>query len=90
MDNYIDFNRDRWNRVALKKGNPYTIPVTSEELARAKDRPIEVALTVRRQFQKNGLKAPGNKILRLACGGDRALFAAKGYDTTIMDYSEPA
>ena len=91
MDNYIDFNRDRWNRVALKKGNPYTIPVTSEELARAKERPIEVALTVGAAVPEEWFeKAPGNKILGLACGGGQQgpLFAAKGYDTTIMDYSE--
>lgn len=91
MDNYIDFNKERWNTVSRKKGNPYTIPISHEELMCAKNRPIEVGLTVGKLVPTEWFdKSKGNKILGLACGGGQQgpIFSVKGYQTTIMDYSE--
>lgn len=91
MGDYLAFNQDRWNREARKKGNPYTIPISHEELMQAKADPIDVSLTVGKAVPPDWFeKAKGNKILGLACGGGQQgpVFAVKGYDTTIMDYSQ--
>ena len=86
MSNYLKANQDRWNNV----NNDYTAPVTHEELEEAKNHPISVALTVGKKVPKEWFeKAKGKKILGLACGGGQQgpVFAAKGYDVTIMDFS---
>ena len=86
MSNYLKLNQDRWNHV----NNDYTEPVTHEELEEAKKHPISVALTVGKKVPKEWFeKASGKKILGLACGGGQQgpVFAAKGYDVTIMDFS---
>ena len=86
MSNYLKANQDRWNNV----NNDYTEPVTHEELEEAKKHPISVALTVGKKVPKEWFeKAKGKKILGLACGGGQQgpVFAAKGYDVTIMDFS---
>lgn len=91
MNDYLKFNQDRWNRVSRNQGNPYTIPISHETLMLAKEQPLAVALTGGRMVPPAWFKrAPGNKILGLACGGGQQgpIFAVKGYDTTIMDYSE--
>ena len=86
MSNYLKANQDRWNNV----NNDYTAPLTHEELEEAKKHPISVALTVGKKVPKEWFeKANGKKILGLACGGGQQgpVFAAKGYDVTIMDFS---
>ena len=86
MSNYLKLNQERWNNV----NNDYTDPVTHEELEEAKKHPISVALTVGKKVPKEWFeKANGKKILGLACGGGQQgpVFAAKGYDVTIMDFS---
>lgn len=91
MDHYLEFNRQRWNRVAAKRGNPYTVPITHEELMRSQKDPIRVYLTVGAPVPAEWFqKAKGRRLLGLACGGGQQgpVFAAKGYETTIMDYSE--
>ena len=91
MSKYIDFNKERWNQVSKKKGNPYTIPISHEQLMEARNKPIEVALTVGKSVPIEWFEnAKGNKLLGLACGGGQQgpIFSIKGYETTIMDYSE--
>lgn len=91
MRDYIEFNKNRWNAVSRKKGNPYTIPVSHEELMEAKGSPIEVSLTVGRLVPTAWFeKTKGRKLLGLACGGGQQgpVFAVHGYETTIMDYSQ--
>lgn len=54
-------------------------------------KPIAVGLTVGKTVPVEWFdKAKGNKLLGLACGGGQQgpIFAAKGFETTIMDYSE--
>lgn len=91
MKNYLDYNKERWNRVSKKKRNPYTLPISHEELLEAKNKSIQVSLTVGKTVPADWFeKAKGKKLLGLACGGGQQgpIFAIKGYDTTIMDYSE--
>lgn len=57
MNDYIQLNKDRWNKV----NNDYTQPLTHEELEEARNNPISVALTVGKKFHKNGLKKPAGK-----------------------------
>lgn len=90
MKDYIEFNMNRWDHVSRKTGNPYTVPLSHEEFAAALTGEIRVSLTVGKIVPAAWFdKAKGNKILGLACGGGQQgpIFAAKGYDTTIMDYS---
>ena len=87
MNNYIKLNEDRWNNVK----NDYTEPLTHEELEEVRKHPISVALTVGKKVPKEWFeKANGKKILGLACGGGQQgpVFAIKGYDVTIMDFSK--
>ena len=49
-----------------------------------------MSLTVGKKVPKEWFeKASGKKILGLACGGGQQgpIFAAKGYDVTVMDFS---
>lgn len=88
---YLSFNQNRWNRVSRKRGNPYTLPLTPEEFSQAMNEELKVALTVGKAVPKEWFqKAPGKKILGLACGGGQQgpIFAGKGYETTVMDFSE--
>lgn len=90
MNSYVDYNKIRWNNISRRKGNPYTIPISHEELISAKDKEIEVSLTVGKNVPLEWFsKVKGKKILGLACGGGQQgpIFAIKGYDTTIMDFS---
>ncbi len=87
MNDYLKLNKDRWNRV----NNDYTQPLTHEELEEARNNPIAVALTVGKKVPTEWFeKTNGKKILGLACGGGQQgpVFAAKGYDVTIMDFSQ--
>ena len=55
-----------------------------------KNKPISVALTIGKKVPEEWFeKANGKKILGLACGGGQQgpVFALKGYDVTIMDFS---
>lgn len=91
MENYVKFNQDRWNNVSRKKGNPYTVPLTKEEYKEAIENELSVGLTVGKVVPIEWFeKAKGTKLLGLACGGGQQgpVFAGKGYDTTIMDFSE--
>lgn len=86
MSNYLKANQDRWNKV----NNDYTAPLTHDELEEARNKPISVALTVGKKVPQEWFeKAKGKKLLGLACGGGQQgpVFAAKGYDVTIMDFS---
>ena len=86
MNNYIKLNEDRRNNV----NNDYTEPLTHEELEEVRKHPISVALTVGKKVPKEWFeKANGKNILGLACGEGQQgpVFALKGYDVTIMDFS---
>lgn len=91
MSDYIKFNQERWNNVSRNKGNSFTIPLTTEEYKEAIENELDVSLTIGKSVPLEWFeKAKGTKLLGLACGGGQQgpIFAGKGYDTTIMDYSE--
>lgn len=91
MAEYILENQKRWNRVSSRQTVPYTIPYSHEELTAMKGKPMAVALTVGASVPLSWFeKAPGKKLLGLACGGGQQgpVFAMNGYETTIMDFSE--
>ncbi len=91
MEKYVKFNQDRWNNVSRKKGNPYTVPLTTEEYKEAIENELSVGLTVGKVVPVEWFeKAKGKKLLGLACGGGQQgpIFAGKGYETTIMDFSQ--
>ncbi len=86
MKDYVKLNKERWNKVK----NDYTEPLTHEEFEKQKDKPVCVSLTVGKLVPEVWFeKAKGKKILGLACGGGQQgpIFALKGYDVTIMDFS---
>ena len=91
MNNYVNMNQERWDNISRKKGNPYSIPITHDQFKKYKENEIEVYLTIGKPVPRHWFdKSKGNKILGLACGGGQQgpIFVAKGYDTTIMDFSE--
>ena len=80
-------NEDRWNHV----NNDYIELLTQEELEEVRNSPISVALTIGKKVPKEWFeRAKGKKVLGLACGGGHQgpIFAIKGYDVTIMDFSK--
>lgn len=86
MNEYIKLNQERWERVQ----NDYTIPLTHEEIEDRRNKTLTVGLTVGKAVPETWFeKTKGKKILGLACGGGQQgpVFALKGYDTTIMDFS---
>lgn len=90
MTDYVQANQERWNRVA-KKGILYTVPISHEKLSECKDKELSVYLTHGKPVPTSWFdKAPGKKLLGLACGGGQQgpQFAIKDYETTIMDFSE--
>lgn len=91
MKDYVNYNQDRWNRVSSRQGNAYTVPINHEDFVKAMESPLRVPLTVGKNVPLDWFeKTKGKKILGLACGGGQQgpIFAAHGYETTIMDFSE--
>jgi len=90
MKNITAFNSEMWNRWS-KAGVRYTVPLTHEEYVKAKEGPLSVSLTIGKTVPCSWFeRAGGKKLLGLACGGGQQgpVFAAHGYDVTIMDISE--
>lgn len=89
----LKYNKQAWNHQVESK-NRWTIPVSSDEVAKAKLGDWKVVLTPSKPVpmnwfpQTNGL-FKNIKILALASGGGQQapLFAAAGADVTVFDYS---
>ncbi len=85
-----EFNRTAWNRE-VESGNKWTVPVSAEEVARARAGTVEVLLTPHTRVPARWLgDLAGRDLLGLACGGGQqsALFAAAGARVTILDASD--
>jgi len=83
-------NRHSWNEHA-KNGNPWSIPVSPEEIARARDGHWEVILTPNKQVPRDWFgEMAGKDVLGLASGGGQQvpLFAAAGARVTSFDNSD--
>lgn len=85
----VQYNRTAWDREA-EKGNRWTLPVTPEQVAEARNGPLKVVLTPQKLVPETWLgPIEGRDVLGLACGGGQQmpLFAAAGARVTVIDNS---
>ena len=84
------YNREAWDRQVRSGKNPWTVPVSSELIARARAGDWSVVLTENKAVPREWFPPlPGLKILGLACGGGQQgpMLAAAGAEVTIFDNS---
>ena len=84
------FNREAWDRQVQSGKNPWTVPVSSELIARARMGDWSVVLTENKPVPYEWFPPmQGLDILGLACGGGQQgpIFAAAGANVTIFDNS---
>lgn len=90
MTDPFEFNRDAWDRQVEAKDR-WTVPVSSAEIARAREGEWSVVLTPSRPVPRGWFPAEfsGVKILCLASGGGQQgpLLAAAGAEVTVFDAS---
>lgn len=82
-------NRTAWDEQ-VRAGNQWTVPVTSEQVARARAGDWTVVLTPSRPVPRSWFgELRGRRVLGLASGGGQQgpLFAAAGAEVTIVDNS---
>ncbi|NPV56372.1 MAG: class I SAM-dependent methyltransferase [Anaerolineae bacterium] len=85
-----EYNRRAWNRE-VAQGNPWTIPVTPEEVARARVGEVSLLLTPSKPVPADWwLPLPGCRVLCLASGGGQQgpILAAAGAHVTVFDASD--
>lgn len=80
-------NREAWTKE-VELGNKWTVPVTSEEIAEARNGNYSIVLTPARPVPKEWLgNISGKKVLCLAGGGGQQgpVFSALGAVTAVLD-----
>jgi len=85
----VSHNRKSWDQY-VESGNPWTIPVTSEEVDRARHGNWQIFLTPTRPVPEDWFPPlPGLDVLCLASGGGQQgpLLAAAGAVVTVFDNS---
>lgn len=85
----VEYNKTAWNRQ-VEKGNPWTLPVSPEEIAKARKGDFRILLTPSRFVPNDWLpELGGRRVLCLASGGGQQgpLFAAAGAEVTVFDNS---
>lgn len=90
MENYLDLNRKAWNQQ-VKNGNRWTLPVSDDEIEKARNGTVEVVLTPVKFVPADWLgELNGKNVLCLASGGGQQapLLAAAGANVTVFDLSE--
>ncbi len=83
------YNRRAWNRE-VARGNRWTVPVSPEEIARARSGRWEILLTPTRPVPRDWFPPIlGLRVLCLASGGGQQgpLLAAAGAEVTVLDNS---
>ena len=83
-------NRGAWD-AQVEKGNPWTVPVGPEIVARARQGVVEVVLTPTKTVPRSWYGAlAGSDVLCLASGGGQQapVLAAAGARTTVLDNSQ--
>lgn len=83
------YNSSAWDREA-ERGNPWTIPVTPEEIAEARRDQWEIVLTARKKVPRSWLGDVRDRdVLCLASGGGQQvpILAAAGARVTCLDNS---
>jgi Methylase involved in ubiquinone/menaquinone biosynthesis len=89
MDDVVQRNKKSWDAQVEEK-NQWTLPVSSDEVARARKGDWSVVLTPTKQVPRDWFpEMKGSKVLALASGGGQQapLFAAAGADVTLLDNS---
>jgi ubiquinone/menaquinone biosynthesis C-methylase UbiE len=84
------YNREAWNKQVDSGENPWTKPVSSEIIARARAGEFSVLLTENKPVPSEWFPAlQGLDLLALACGGGQQgpVFAAAGANVTVFDNS---
>ncbi len=85
------YNRDAWNRQVESGQNPWTLPVSPEVIAKARQGEWSVLLTEQTPVPRAWFPPDlhGVDILALACGGGQQgpIFAAAGANVTVFDNS---
>jgi len=85
---YLEYNRNAWNQQ-VRSGNQWTVPVSEEVIAAARNGVVNIVLTPVKPVPANWYPAKGSKVLGLASAGGQQgpVLAAAGYDVTIFDNS---
>lgn len=87
--NLEKYNQEAWDKE-VAKGNQWTVPVSPEEIARAKNGDWNVLLTPQKFVPKNWFPSlKGKRVLGLASAGGQQgpIFAAAGAEVTVFDNS---
>jgi SAM-dependent methyltransferase len=88
--NLLDHNRQAWNEN-VRSGNEWTIPVSDEEIARARSGDYEIVLSPAKAVPQDWLgDLRGRRVLCLASGGGQQgpVLAAAGAQVTVFDNSD--
>ncbi|MDB4809730.1 class I SAM-dependent methyltransferase [bacterium] len=91
-DDIVGYNRAAWNSQVQKR-NPWTIPVSTEEIQRARNDDWQIVLTPEKPVPREwfpDFRASPTEVLCLAgSGGQQApILAAAGANVTVFDNSE--
>lgn len=84
-----EYNRDAWNQQVRKK-NEWTIPVSPEDIAKARKGEFSIVLTPRKPVPMDWFgELAGANVLCLASGGGQQgpILAAAGANVTVFDNS---
>jgi SAM-dependent methyltransferase len=84
-----DLNRSAWN-TQVDKGNPWTVPVTAEQIERARAGDWHILLTATRPVPRSWFPILNHcRVLCLASGGGQQgpILAAAGANVTVFDLS---
>jgi SAM-dependent methyltransferase len=84
-----EYNKALWNKL-VDKGNRWTIPVSAEEVAAARQGSWQIVLTAQKPVPKEWFPdLVGCRVLCLASGGGQQgpILAAAGADVTVLDGS---
>ncbi|MDP3186260.1 MAG: class I SAM-dependent methyltransferase [Anaerolineales bacterium] len=87
--NIREYNRTAWNRQ-VESGNPWTVPVSPEVIARAREAEFSVLLTEQKPVPREWFPAlKGLDVLCLASGGGQQapVLGAAGANVTVLDNS---
>lgn len=85
----LAYNRNAWDR-AVAEQNPWTVPVSAEAVAKAREGDWEVVLTPQKPVPREWFPPlAGRDVLALASGGGQQgpLLAAAGANVTVFDNS---
>lgn len=86
----LAYNRDAWDGM-VRSGNRWTVPVSSEEIARAREGEWSVVLTPQKRVPRTWFPEDlrGVEVLALASGGGQQgpVLAAAGAAMTVLDAS---